>query len=89
MRIRLLAFTVTAAAAALAPQAVAAPARKAAAPAAVDWSNRVAATPEGGFMMGNPAAKVKVVEYGSLTCPHCAAFSNSAKAGLAARVRRG
>ena len=85
-RLSILALT---AAAALAPQADAAPARKAAAPAAVDWSKRVAATPEGGFVMGNPAAKVKVVEYGSLTCPHCAAFSNSAKAGLAARVRTG
>ena len=26
----------------------------------------------GGFLMGNPNAKVKLVEYGSLTCPHCA-----------------
>jgi protein-disulfide isomerase len=25
--------------------------------------------------MGNAAAKVKLVEYGSLTCPHCGAFS--------------
>ncbi|HEX9953597.1 MAG TPA: thioredoxin domain-containing protein [Allosphingosinicella sp.] len=86
---RLAILAVGAAAAALAPQAAAAPARKAAAPAAVDWSKRVAATPEGGFVMGNPAAKVKVVEYGSLTCPHCAAFSNSAKAALASQVRTG
>jgi protein-disulfide isomerase len=26
--------------------------------------------------MGNPAAKVKLVEYGSLTCGHCANFAN-------------
>jgi protein-disulfide isomerase len=32
---------------------------------------------------------VKVVEYGSLTCSHCAAFSNTAKAALTARVRTG
>ena len=25
----------------------------------------------GGFMMGNPNAKVKLVEIGSLSCPHC------------------
>ena len=28
----------------------------------------------GGFMMGNPNAKVKLVEIGSLTCPHCREF---------------
>ena len=79
-------------AATLAPDAAAAPARKAA--SSVDWSKRVAATPEGGFVMGNPAAKVKLVEYASLTCSHCAAFSQaafSAKAGapLSAQVRTG
>jgi protein-disulfide isomerase len=75
------------AAAAVAPHATAAPAKKASAP--IDWSKRVAATPEGGFVMGNPAARVKLVEYGSMTCPTCARFSNTAKAGLAARVRTG
>jgi protein-disulfide isomerase len=39
-----------------------------------DWSTIVSATPEGGFVMGNPNAKVKLVEFGSLTCPHCAEF---------------
>jgi protein-disulfide isomerase len=39
-----------------------------------DWSTIVSKTPEGGFVMGNPNAKVKLVEFGSLTCPHCAAF---------------
>jgi protein-disulfide isomerase len=48
--------------------------RRAAAPAA-DWSRTVVATPEGGFRMGNPAAGVRLVEYGSLTCGHCAAFA--------------
>lgn len=45
------------------------------APAARDWARVVVATPEGGFRMGNPAAKVKLIEYGSLTCPHCKAFA--------------
>ena len=39
-----------------------------------DWSTVIAKTPEGGFIMGNPNAKVKLVEFGSMTCPHCATF---------------
>jgi protein-disulfide isomerase len=41
-----------------------------------NWTMVVNATPAGGFMMGNPNAKVKLVEYGSLTCPHCKAFDD-------------
>jgi protein-disulfide isomerase len=40
-----------------------------------DWTKVVTATPEGGILMGNPNADVKLVEYGSLTCPHCAEFA--------------
>ena len=69
-------------AAAALPAAAAAPAGQAA-PAKVDWAQTVVATPEGGFRMGNPAAKVKLVEYGSLTCGHCANF---AKAGMESLV---
>lgn len=39
-----------------------------------DWSKLVSRTPEGGYLMGNPKADVKLVEYGSMTCPHCAEF---------------
>ena len=55
-------------------------------PAAVhsDWSRTVVATPEGGFRMGNPDAAVKVVEFVSLTCPHCRSF---AQTGAPALVR--
>jgi protein-disulfide isomerase len=60
-----------------APDASATP-RVEAAPVAApnngDWSSVVSQTPEGGFRMGNPNAKVKLIEYGSLTCPACAAF---------------
>lgn len=56
----------------LALPAWARPAGKAAPPA--DWTHVVAATPAGGFVLGNPRAKVKLVEYGSLSCPHCRAF---------------
>jgi protein-disulfide isomerase len=68
-------------AAAAAAPAGSAPVRKAA-PAAADWARNVVATPEGGFRMGNPAAKVKLVEYGSLTCGHCATFAKEGMASL-------
>lgn len=71
-----------------APATKAAPARRAVAPAR-DWTRTVVMTPEGGFRMGNPAARVKLVEYGSLTCGHCAAFAQQGEAPLKAYVRRG
>jgi protein-disulfide isomerase len=37
------------------------------------WSDVVNET-AAGFMMGNPNAKVKLVEIGSLSCPHCQKF---------------
>jgi protein-disulfide isomerase len=49
----------------------------AAKPATRDWSRTVAATPEGGFKMGNPNAKTALVEYGSLACPHCRHFQET------------
>jgi protein-disulfide isomerase len=55
--------------------AEAAPRRGAAAPARTDWTRNIAATPQGGYRMGNPAAPVKLVEYGSISCPHCAHFA--------------
>lgn len=39
------------------------------------WTAHIVQTADGGFLMGNPNAAVKVVEYGSRTCPHCARFS--------------
>jgi protein-disulfide isomerase len=39
------------------------------------WTEQVVETAEGGFRMGNPNAPVKLIEYGSLSCPHCAEFS--------------
>ncbi len=40
-----------------------------------DWTEVVQQTEEGGFLMGNPDAPVKVVEYASMTCPHCRTFA--------------
>lgn len=45
------------------------------APAGTTWADTVKATPEGGFVMGNPNAPIKIVEFASLTCSHCAEFS--------------
>jgi protein-disulfide isomerase len=39
-----------------------------------DWTQLVTATPRGSFLMGNPNARTKLIEYGSLTCPHCREF---------------
>jgi protein-disulfide isomerase len=39
-----------------------------------DWSKLVSRTDAGGYLMGNPNADVKLIEFGSLTCPHCAEF---------------
>lgn len=47
------------------------------APTKVDWSRTYSATAAGGFVMGNPGAKVALVEYGSLTCPHCGHFAET------------
>ena len=82
-----LAVALAAAAFALAPAAsVAASPTKA--PAARDWTKTVVATPEGGFRMGNPAAGVKLVEYGSLACPHCRHFAETGYKPLLQRYVR-
>ena len=39
-----------------------------------NWTQVVNSSSSGGFVMGNPNAKVKLIEYGSLTCPHCREF---------------
>jgi len=53
-----------------------------AAPNGGDWTQVVSQTPQGGFVMGNPNAPVKLVEYGSYTCGHCAAFSEEGEPTL-------
>ena len=64
----------------------AAPAKKAA--AARDWTKMVVATPEGGYRMGNPAAPVKLVEYGSLTCGACGRFAQEGVPQLVSKYVR-
>ncbi len=59
-----------------------APLAKVAAPAGKVWSDVVVTTPEGGYRMGNPDAPIKLIEFGSLTCSHCAEFSEKGSAQL-------
>ena len=69
-----LALGLVAAAPAAAEAAVTAQAR--------DWTRTVEATAEGGYRMGNPNAPLKLVEYASITCPHCAEFAAAASPTL-------
>lgn len=39
-----------------------------------NWVGTVSKTADGGFLMGNPNAAIKLIEFGSFTCPHCADF---------------
>ena len=71
-------------------EAMDAPAASVTAPKNGDWSTTVTRTAEGGFIMGNPNAKVKLVEFGSLTCDHCAEFDRQAgKALVDGYVKKG
>jgi len=60
-----------------------------AAPAGTAWTETASETPEGGFVIGNPDAPLKLVEYASHTCPHCAEFSQTGSAGIGALVEKG
>lgn len=51
------------------------PIAKIAAPAGKAWADVVEKTPEGGYRIGNPEAPIKLVEYGALSCSHCAEFA--------------
>lgn len=49
---------------------------------ASNWGGTVSRNDLGAHVIGNPAAKVKLVEYFSYTCSHCADFARDADAGL-------
>ena len=66
---------------------IAVAAMTAAAPAK-DWSIVAAKTPAGAYVIGNPQARVKLVEYASYTCSHCADFSVRSDAELKGRLIR-
>jgi len=47
-----------------------------------DWSRTVSITGEGAYVIGNPDAKNRLVEYVSYTCSHCADFVRDGTAPL-------
>jgi protein-disulfide isomerase len=49
---------------------------------AKDWRTTATVSPAGSVLVGNPAAKVKLVEYLSFTCSHCAEFAKESHAPL-------
>jgi protein-disulfide isomerase len=53
-----------------------------AAPPAPNWVGTVALAPNGAYVMGNPKAKVRLVEYVSYTCSHCAHYVGEASAPI-------
>ena len=54
---------------------------KVAPPAGRTWSQVARATHDG-VVIGNPAAPIKLIEFASPTCPHCAEFSTTGSAAL-------
>mgnify|MGYP001191313849 CR=1 FL=1 len=68
---------------------IAKPAPKSAA-ASPKWDLKLTRSATGNHLFGNPAAKVKVVEYISYTCSHCAHFAMESKGPLfSGPVRQG
>jgi protein-disulfide isomerase len=59
------------------------------APAGKTWVDTVTVTPEGGYRIGNPNAPLKLVEYASHTCSHCAEFSQKGAVPLDGYVEKG
>lgn len=58
------------------------PVAKVAAPAGKAWGDVVTRTADGGYLVGNPDAPIKLMEYGALSCSHCAEFSKESSAEL-------
>lgn len=59
------------------------------APQSRDWRTTVAAQPDGSTRVGNPAAGVRLEEWLSYTCPHCAEFTEAAETPLEAAIAAG
>ncbi len=52
------------------------------APEGQSWTQMVTRTDEGGYLMGNPDAPIKLLEFASLTCAACAQFSQQSSTEL-------
>lgn len=53
------------------------------------WTAIAAPVATGSYLIGNPKARVRLVEILSYTCPHCAHFAAESDAGIKAMVRSG
>jgi len=58
-------------------------------PAGKQWSDVVVVTEKGGYLMGNPNAKVQLAEFGSYTCPHCGEFAEKSADDIQKMVNTG
>lgn len=47
-----------------------------------NWNQTTTVTPAGNHVLGNPNAQVKLVEFVSYTCPHCARFEEQADGAM-------
>lgn len=54
-----------------------------------DWNTVLTATPEGGILVGNPAAKVRLLEFASYTCSHCKTFADVGGAAMKPLIASG
>jgi protein-disulfide isomerase len=62
--------------------AVAAPSKPLPSNAKRNWNATVTVTPQGTHVLGNPDAEIRLTEFVSYTCPHCAHFETEADAPL-------
>lgn len=58
-------------------------------PTGQKWTDTVSVTEAGGYAMGNPEAAIKVVEFGSYTCPHCRDFMSESSEEVDKMVETG
>ena len=59
------------------------------APAGSNWTQTASVSDLGGNVQGNPNAPLKLVEYASFTCSHCADFATESQTGLEEYVATG
>lgn len=52
------------------------------------WSAVATLSPSGSYVIGNPKARVKLIEYVSYTCPHCRHFAEESAATLKGKMIR-
>lgn len=59
-----------------------APKSKSLAPKSTNWNSVIGVTADGSHTLGNPEAPIRLTEFVSYTCPHCAHFHRESDAAL-------